>query len=294
MLSAEWIALSLVPRVGGKTFKNLLTHFDQDLTAILRATTTQLRQVSGIGEKTAAEIAAINLAQIHASIPTWQAAGIQILTWDNPQYPAALKQIDDAPPTLFALGNLQLLDHQNLVALVGSRQPSYLARQTTLKLAESLVSDGYGLVSGMAMGIDTAAHQGFFCHFEDESLNLVPNIAVLGSGVLNCYPYQSQSLYRMLKTQGLILSETHPTATASAARLVARNRLITALCKALVIIETQIDGGAMHAYRFATYQQREIYVMDLPASGNQEIIKNGINPLALDLHNYPFHRSILE
>ncbi len=116
-----WVALSLVEHVGAKKLRALVAQFGGDLSAVLRADEAALRRVPGIGPKIAAAVQAVDLAAVAEAIPRWQQAGITLLTLDDPAYPGALRSLDDAPPTLFALGAWH---ERRAVAVVGTRDPA--------------------------------------------------------------------------------------------------------------------------------------------------------------------------
>lgn len=272
-----WVALSLLKHVGGKTFNALLSHFDGDTGALLQADTATLRTVPGVGVKIAAAIQQINLDRTAVAIQQWQNAGIKIITMQHPHYPAALKPLIDAPPTLFALGTLPLPQTENVAAIVGTRTPQPASLAHAHRLAATLARDHQALiVSGLALGIDSAAHQG--------ALNGGGRTcAVLGSGFMNntLYPMENRALARrILEADGVLLCEVAPDAPVSVAGLVARNRLITGIANRVMIIETAADGGAMHAARYAIAQGRAVYAAVNAASGNQALLAAGALPLS--------------
>jgi DNA processing protein len=268
-----WVALSLTEHVGSKTLLALLRHFDHDPAAALHADTDQLRQVPGIGPRIARSIQAIDLAQVEQQMRTWQDHGITVLPLNDPAYPAHLRAVDDPPATLFVRGHLP---SQPGVAIVGTRAPSAFAAAAATRLGQQVAAAGLPVISGLARGIDTAAHIGALT--TPGGLTL----AVLGSGVLNVYPPENRHLARRCAQQGALLAEVHPSAEPSSPRLVARNRIISGLSAALVVVETDADGGAMHAARFAQRQGRPVYTLDLPASGNQALLAAGALPIAPD------------
>ena len=181
----------------------------------------------------------------------------------------------DRPPALIARGCLGPDLWQRAVGIVGTRNPSSEARYLTLQLAMQLARAGYTVVSGLALGVDTAAHAGALS--ADGK-----TVAVLGSGVLNVYPKENTELAQRIRAAGAILSELHPRCGANAQRLVSRNRIISGLSKAVIVVESNADGGAMYTARFAHEQGRPVYTCDLPADGNQQLIKDGAYLLRRD------------
>jgi DNA processing protein len=269
-----WVALSLLKHVGGKTMRALLAHFGGDLQAVLKSDTRALCEVPGIGAKIAAAIQTVDLEQTDRALRRWQAAGVRVVTWDDPEYPTPLIGLEDAPPTLFLRGawHWSACDHPfRAAALVGTRSPSLQARITANRLAAHFTREGYTIVSGMALGIDTLAHQATLSHAGI-------TLAVLGSGVLNPYPPENAKLAAHIMQRGALLCEVHPDAPVSTPGLVSRNRIITGLCKRVIVVETEVDGGAMHAARFALAQGREVYVVESEASGNQALLDSGAYP----------------
>ena len=272
---ALWIALSLSPHIGAKTFQRLLRYFDDDLAAILVASGAELQRVHGIGPAIARDIQAIDLERTAKQIANWRELGVACLTLEDSAYPTGLRELEQAPPLVFARGKLDDELWSRTIAIVGARQPSQEARFLTLQLAAKLARQGYTVVSGLALGIDMAAHCG--------ALNAGgKTIAVLGSGVLNVYPAVNRELAARIRAQGALLSELKPGWGANAQRLVARNRLISGLSQAVVLVESQLDGGAMYTARFAREQGRPVYTYDLPASGNQALLGQGARAIDRD------------
>lgn len=264
-LDVAWVALSIQPRIGLKVIEALRQHFAGDLYAALAADSKTLQRVPGIGAKTAASIRAIQLAQVQAQIAQWQAANVYIIPYHDPRYPHLLHDLAFPPATLFVRGAWP--PTLPSAALVGTRTPGEVAQQATRRLAGRLVEQGCTIVSGLAYGIDQIAHQA--------TLNADGRtIAVLGCGVRNIYPPAHQALAENLLAQGgTLVSEAAPDAPVSTPLLVSRNRIISGLSQHVVIIETAIDGGAMHAARSATAQGRRLYTLNLPgASGNQALL----------------------
>ena len=268
-----WVALCLSHQIGRRTLERLQRHFAGDLSAALSATPRQLRQVRGLGKQGAEKIARINLDAARERIQAWQHDGIAILTPGNPAYPARLQALDDAPPLLFARGCLQESIWARTVAVVGRRQPSDRARFLTLQLALHLARAGVTVVSGLALGIDTAAHQGAL-----EAGGAT--VAVLGSGLRRVYPAANRERAQRIEAAGALISQVPPDWGVNAQRLVARNRIISGLAQRIVLVESGADGGAMYTVRFAHEQGRAVYAFDLPASGNQLALQNGAKPLS--------------
>jgi DNA processing protein len=272
-----WVALSLVEHIGAKKLRALSAFFNGDLTAALRSDPATLRQIPGIGPKIAASILAVDLSAVNAAIPRWQAQGITLLTLDNPAYPAALRSLDDAPPTLFTLGTWR---EARAAAVVGTRSPSPPAVDAARQLGFELAGRGYHVISGLALGIDAAAHLGALAQPGGMTS------AVLGSGILNIYPSNNRQLAQAIVQRGALLSEIHPAAKPKPSTLVARNRIISGLCEALIVVETGVDGGAMHAAQRAIDQGRRVYTLESDASGNRALIEAGAGIITPDLGGF--------
>lgn len=274
----QWVGLSLSRHIGAKTLYNLLEHFDKDLDAIFNADEDDLMQVSGIGETIARDITLIDLEQLAEDIPQWERQGVGIITMFDDLYPEPLKAIPDFPPTLFVRGQWYTDLWEQTIAIVGTRRPSQVAKMYTMQLSAKLAKEGFTIVSGLALGVDAAAHTGAI-----QAQGGGTTIAVLGSGVLNVYPPQNKRISMLTRQHGALISEVHPNLQTNAQRLVARNRIISGMSQGVIVIESDKDGGAMHAAKWAREQGRNLYTLDLPATGNQQLIKDGAIIVPRDL-----------
>lgn len=268
-----WVGLSLCQGIGGVRLKRLLDQFG-DAPNILQTSLDALQTVNGISEAIAQNILTIDRPLLAQKMEYWLSAGIHILTWDMPAYPQSILTLPDAPPTLFVLGNLSAWQNTSAYAIVGTRTPHPQKRDQTLRLSVEMAEKGHVVVSGLAEGIDSAAHLGTF------TIKTGRTIGILGSGILNIYPPHHKSLAEgILQRDGALICEVAPDSFVSAWGLVGRNRLTVAMAKALIVIQTKIDGGAMHAVKFARRQNKPIYADDNPATGNQAILADGGYPL---------------
>ena len=268
-------ALGLSPHIGSETLDRLLSHFDHDPAAVFAATKAELLQVRGVGPAIARDIKSCNPQRIASEISSWRARGVDIISADERDYPPLLRQLKGAPPFLFVRGRRFDDLWTKTIAIVGTRHPTPGARFITLQLASKLARHGYTVVSGLALGIDTAAHTGAIA-------GQGRTIAVLGSGLLNIYPEANRALAARIGECGILLGELHPLWSANAQRLVARNRIISGLSQAVILVESQEEGGAMYTTRFAAEQGRPVYTFDLPASGNQSLLRRGAIALKRD------------
>ncbi len=271
----EWVALSVVDQLGGVRFRALLDYFGGDIDAILRADVATLKRVHGIGAVLAESIQRIDLAKTRADLAAWYTQDVSVLTWNDAAYPSRLKLIHDAPPTLFMVGTMRLidLDQRRHAAIVGTRQPTPQSSEMAQTLAFQLAAAGWVIVSGLALGIDAAAHIGTLATPDGVTM------AVLGGGVLNIYPPANRRLAQAVRNRGALISENAPTASPKPPYLVARNRLLSGMSDAVIVIETSLSGGAMHAGRRALEQGRQLYVMENGASGNLALLDEGAQSL---------------
>jgi len=265
------VALSLIPRLSGKLFYTLLAHFGSTST-IISASRADLLAVVGVGETTVKAIHAISLSDTENALNLWQKAGVSCLTLGAEHYPHALKSLEDAPPTLFARGQVERLSAlalQECLAIVGTRKPSEKGRTLAFRYAVNASHQGQAVISGMAYGIDAAAHNGAL------GVEGGFTVAVLGCGVLKPYPNHPHGLTERILERGVMLCECAPDATVSVPRLISRNRLISGLSNPVLMVESSLEGGAMYAVRFAQAQGKPVFTAPIKATGNQYILANG-------------------
>ncbi len=278
MANVAWVALGLLKHVGRRTMTSLMRHFDNDPHAVLNASIDELLVVPGIGAKTAAAIRGIRLKDVEAAMQQWEHDAVALVTLEDKAYPPALRTVADAPPLLFVRGTLP---PPKGVALVGTRKPSSDAARWIALLSEHILTRGFAVISGLAFGIDTVAHETTLTFPQGRT------VAVLGSGVCNVYPPEHRELSEAIIRRGALVCEVNPYAEVSVPALVARNRIITGLSDAVVIVETSAEGGAMHAARFARWQGRRLYALDIAASGNRTLIDSGAAiPIPPDLRGF--------
>ncbi len=266
---AMLVGLCLIPGIGGVTLRNLLDRFG-DVESIYAASPEALQTVPGIGPRLSAAIKAVNVPQTTAAITAWEAAGITLLTHSDLRYPARLHGLRDAPPLLFCRGTLLAADDL-AVSIVGTRQPSPPARAYAAALANGLAAHGWTIVSGLAWGIDLAAHTGAL-------QGGGRTIAVLGSGLAQIPP-RKHALADRIAASGALLSEIHPDLPPSPPVLVARNRLISGLSRAVIVIEAGAESGSLYTARFAYRQGRPILAVDNGSAGNTALLANGAGRL---------------
>ncbi len=267
------IALALTDRVGWTLIHRLIERFGT-LEAALSASPDALQTVQGIGKQIAANIRAIDLDRLAAELWRFEAQGITVATWQDAHYPARLKGLDDRPLALFWKGAIQPEDTRS-IAIVGTRQPAGASIRLAQQWAADLAARGWTVVSGLARGIDTAAHQGA----------LAANgrtIAVLGCGVNVVYPPENRPLAAQVIASGALISEVHPNTAPTANTLMRRNRLIAGLSRALIVIEAPADSGALHAARYAHGQGTPVFAVD-NSEGNAALLRDFARVLPEDV-----------
>ncbi len=248
----SWIALSLVPGLGVATFWRLLRHFSSPA-AVLAAPVGELRRIPGVREQYIEGLLQGGWRpRADDEMVRLEKYGGQVLVWGDKEYPQALTQLVDPPPVLYALGDLSLLQHQAL-AVVGSRAASSYGLRMAKSVARELARTGVVVVSGLAAGIDAAAHRG--------ALSVGGTIAVLGCGLDRVYPRQNKDLYKEIAAKGLLLSE-YPLATRpDAFRFPARNRIIAGISQGVVVVEAARKSGALITAQIALDYGREIFAV---------------------------------
>ena len=198
---------------------------------------------------------------------------IQVLHMHDTQYPDSLKSICDPPPLLFYQGDLTCLK-EKMVAMVGSRVASYIGQKAAEKIAEALSHHGVSVISGLACGIDAASHRGCL-------LGSSPTIAVTGCGLDRVYPVDNGPLRNeILDKNGLILSEYAPGERPLGWHFPVRNRIISGLAHALVLIEARIRSGSMTSVQHALDQGKDVFVYPGDPSsdhfeGNHQLLREG-------------------
>ncbi len=247
------LRLSLVSGVGPIIRRNLVARFGSS-TAALDASTGELRQVSGVGAKLAQ---AIRTARTEIDVETEFAicreANIAIVAETDERYPRPLTEIPDPPGILFVKGRL-LKQDALAVAIVGTRHATAYGLKQAERLAAGLARAGITIVSGLARGIDTAAHR--------SALNAGGRtLAVLGSGILNVYPHENASLADEIVERGALISESPPRMPPLSGMFPQRNRLITGLSLGVVIVEAAQRSGALISARHAVEQGREVFAV---------------------------------
>src|SRR5262245_49260436 len=249
----DLLALSLVPGLGPRLTQALLDHFGSAASA-RRATAGQLQEVPHIGAKLAYDFAAaLRTVDPTAEFELARRHDVALVPFSSPDYPERLKDMPDAPHLLYVRGTVLPAD-ANAVAIVGSRKCSAYGLRVAGKLAGDLARAGYTVVSGLALGIDAAAHRGAL---EAGGRTL----AVLANGLSTIYPPDHVGLADQVAAQGALITETPMPMEPQRGMFHARNRLISGLARAVVIIEANDRSGALITARHAAEQGRDVFAI---------------------------------
>ena len=266
------LTLHLVPGIGPRLTAALLERFGS-AEAVLKARSHELCEVSHIGAQLAANVrAAIERADVDAELTRMAEHGVRLLALGTPEYPAALAKIPDPPQLLYVAGTLEAADDK-AVALVGSRQCTPYGRRVAERLAADLTRKGYTVVSGLARGIDGAAHRG--------ALKAGGRtLAVLAGGLARIYPPEHTDLAAEVRAAGALLSESAMAMEPMPGMFPARNRIISGLCRAVVVVEAAEKSGALYTAEHAGEQGRAVFAVPGPvdsaaSGGTNALIREG-------------------
>ncbi|PIX46910.1 MAG: DNA-protecting protein DprA [Anaerolineae bacterium CG_4_8_14_3_um_filter_59_70] len=270
-----WVGFNLVKGIGAVRLRALREHFG-DLSLAWQAPLDAL-QAAGLSQKIAERViqarASVDLDGFMEQIA---AQGIQVLTWEDEAYPACLKEIDQPPPILYLRGELTIEDSW-AVAVVGTRRVTAYGRQVTEELASYLAQNGVTVVSGLARGVDAIAHQA--------ALKAGGRtLAVMGNGVDRIYPPEHRALAEQILASGALLSDYAPGTPPEGANFPPRNRLISGLSLAVVVVEAGETSGALITAQFAVDQGREVFavpgnILAPQSKGTNRLIQQGAHPL---------------
>ncbi len=201
------------------------------------------------------------------------AKGMGYVTVNSPEYPKALRRLKEPPYVLFYMGDLDVISRR-CVAVVGSRKASLKAKEVAYRLAKDVASQGFAVVSGMALGVDSAAHRG--------ALASGTTVAVLGSALDVVYPATNRALFREIVAKGLALSPFYPGTPPKRHHFPMRNGIIAALSERVVVVEAGARSGALITARYAMDLGIPVEVVDIPAEGNRLLMEMGASPLVLE------------
>lgn len=267
---AAWLRLTLSAGVGGQTQRKLLAAFGLP-EAIFAAGRSALRGV--VGERTAGLLLDTdNQAAVSAALEWSAAPGQYIVTLADPEYPQSLLEIPDPPALIYVRGRIDLLNRPAL-AIVGSRHATPQGIQNAERFAAALADAGLAIASGLALGIDAAAHRGALAAAGD-------TVAFIGTGIDRIYPARNRELALEIGARGTIISEFPLATPVSAANFPRRNRLISGFSRGVLVIEAAVESGSLITARLGAEQGREVFA--IPGSihspqsrGCHQLIKQG-------------------
>jgi DNA processing protein len=258
---ASWLQLTLTPGLGAAAVRTMLRQFG------LPQSILQRRRSELAAYASAEALAALDSTQVQDAVARalqWaSAAGHHVITLADECYPRLLLEIADPPPLLFAAGSLELLQRPSL-AVVGSRNATAQGERNAESFARALSDCGFTVVSGLALGIDAAAHRGGLA-------GRGSTIAVLGTGIDILYPRRNAELAEQIAARGLLLSEFTLGTAPAASNFPRRNRLISGLSQGCLVVEAALASGSLITARAAADQGREVFA--LPGSIHSPLSK---------------------
>ncbi|RAK61530.1 DNA-protecting protein DprA [Phenylobacterium hankyongense] len=260
----DWLRLARTENVGPVTFAQLVGRFGSAGKALAALPDLARRGGRMGGLKVPTE------AEVDKELADGAALGARLLASCEPAFPQALAALDPPPPLIWARGRIEILNG-SCVAVVGARVASAAGQRFARGLAAELGQGGQVIVSGLARGIDGAAHEGALP---------TGTVAVLGGGVDDIYPAEHAGLYARIVEAGCVVSESEPGRTATARDFPRRNRIISGLSRAVVVVEAELRSGSLITARLAAEQGREVLAvpgspLDPRARGTNDLIRQG-------------------
>ncbi len=275
-----WVALNRVNGIGAARFHALLAHFQNDAEAAWRAPESVLADVLGERRTLAALLNARSTANIDDDLAAISRVGAWAITLADAEYPPLLRQIDRPPPLLYIKGELHETDVRAL-SLIGTRDATDYGLRVTRQMAHDLAVAGWTIVSGLAKGIDAAAHGRAL---RDGTRTL----ALLGHGIDRVYPVEHKGLAEMITGQhrGAILTEYPIGTPPDGKNFPQRNRLISGIARGVVVIEASLNSGALSTAKFALDHGREVLavpggIYEPQSHGTNKLIQDGQSKLVL-------------
>ena len=266
-----WVALNLVPNIGSVKAKALLDYFPHPAD-IFKAGKSDLMKVGKLSFQDTETILGFKMETAEEELRLAEKHGFEILPQNDSRYPGLLKQIPDPPVLLYVWGNFKEIDLLS-AAIVGTRLCSPYGITQAVRFAAGIVSAGFTVVSGLAKGVDTAAHQG--------ALRAKGRtIAVLGSGLLDIYPVENRKLAERIADSGAVVSELPLRMRPDRQNFPKRNRIISGLSRAVLVVEAGNRSGALITASLALEQGREVFALPGPVDqemslGTNNLLKEG-------------------
>src|SRR6202162_4015917 len=267
------IALNMLPTVGPVRLQKLLEIFEEPQ-RVLAATRSELRAAEGIGNEVADQIANWeSIVDLAAELDRIREFDATVITQESPSYPKSLREIHAPPIVLYVWGELQERDH-HAIGIIGARRTTHYGTESAKKLAYQLAYAGLTVVSGLARGIDTAAHQGALAAKGR-------TIAVIGSGLSKLYPPENQGLAeKIFSGNGAVVSEFSMEVDPDRQTFPMRNRIISGWSHGILVVEAGLNSGALITAAQALEQGRSVYALpghiNAPsAMGSNRLIQQG-------------------
>ena len=269
------LRLAVVPGIGPARLALLIRRFGS-AERVLAASAEEVGAIPGFGPELARRVktASTEEGRVRAreGARALRDCGAVAITPDDLAYPDAFRALPDPPYLLFARGDLDLLTRPG-IGVVGTRAPTDYGRRATMELAGALARAGYSIVSGMAKGIDAAAHAAAL----DAG---AATVGVLGQGIDRIYPPENRELFRRVADKGLLISELAPGEEPLAGNFPRRNRLIAALSQGVLVVEMGQKSGAQHTVTYALEMGREVFAVPGPigspaSAGTNQLLKDG-------------------
>ena len=264
------LALNRIKGMGPRTIAKLLVRWP-DLREIFSLSLDDM-QSAGLSNAMATAISTFNMHDIEADLRWEEGHKNFLITWCDLKYPALLQEIHDAPPVLYAVGDLSCLD-QPCIAMVGTRKPSVIGRDTARRFARELSAKNITIISGLALGIDAQSHYGCL------DMN-AKTVAVMGTGIDLIYPTKHAELASKISEQGLLLSELPLKSPPVAGHFPRRNRIISGLSSITLVVEAACRSGSLITARLALEQNRDVLaipgsIYNTQAGGCNYLIQQG-------------------
>ncbi len=267
-----WLVLKKVPGIGDVLYRRLIEKFGSPH-AVLAATEPELFAIEGIRHQAVHAIrGSVDMTPIEKEFDRLEQNGVHVVTIHDRGYPERLKQIHDPPPLLFLKGELLAEDHQS-IAIVGSRHCSEYGRTVAHQISQELALRGFTIISGLARGIDAAAHEG--------ALKAGGRtLGILGCGVDVAYPPEHDRLKETISRQGAIISEFSMGTAPEPKNFPKRNRIISGMSLGVIVVEASQQSGALITAACALEQGREVFAVPGPVGsktsvGTHRLIKQG-------------------
>ena len=266
-----WFSLKSIAGVGNYTYKRLIDAFGSPQ-QVFAASKIELLAVEGMVEDTAERISRHTPPDtVYKNIELCREKGISVITLTDPAYPRLLGELPDPPPYLYVMGGLQ--PDAACIAIVGSRHPTGYGRSMAETLSRELADCGLHIVSGMARGIDTVAHQAAL----DAGGR---TYAVLGSGLANIYPRENRSLAEKIAGRGAVISEFPILSEPKGHHFPVRNRIISGMSVGTIVVEAAKKSGSLITARLAAEQGREVFavpgsIQSFKSTGTHGLLKQG-------------------